>query len=177
MTIEKFNSLKPSEQRVYIAKDVLKQLKAEKYKPILKNYVRDIHFNGNHKQLQWDLKYEDVKTHFKKIKYCKVCALGSCLMSITRVKNQLSFDEITDHAQHTSSLKLLHGIFTHLQIYLIEACYEGASYYAEETLGEYHHFDVVKKYVNKFRSKKIRLEKIMKNIIRNTGDFFPEHDV
>ena len=40
MNTEKFNSLSPKQQRILVAKDVVAQVNARRYKAIRQNYVR-----------------------------------------------------------------------------------------------------------------------------------------
>jgi hypothetical protein len=115
LSIEEFNSLSPNEKAILVAKDVINQLIAKKYEPITGIYV-DLHGD-----------YNNIKDSFDKISYCRVCAIGSCLISTTRYANILSTNDVGFNLEHISkpALNLLSSVFTAKQLLLIETSFEG----------------------------------------------------
>ena len=113
----KFESLSSAEQRVLIAKDVLAQVKAEKFIPRRGNYIKNLTIKGGQPS------GGSVQKHFDEIT-CSCCALGACLLSATKFKNKLEFGDIYDMVSRNSSWDLLKGIFSAEQLNMIEYAFE-----------------------------------------------------
>lgn len=169
--IEKWNSyfktLSKAEQRVAIAKDVVKQIKVKKYVARSGSYIQPkVNFQG------------DVRSQFDKIVDCECCALGSCLLSAVKFKNTLEYDDLFSYFERDSKFtKMLNSIFSTKQQALIEASFEGGDYLQvlETTkfrLTEEEIDKCVDFYYN-FKDSKKRLIAIMENIISNKGTFKP----
>lgn len=168
-----FNKLPKAEQRVLIAKDVLKQIKVGKYKPKV----------GSYTSLPGDLNISDksVQENFNLIQNCEVCALGCCLLSITKFKNKLSFSELTDEYYNTKTRNLFSSIFSASQIALIEAAFEKRTTcipWADKVNGEdaenkVKHIYKATWFGKQYEDSTERLKAIMKNIITNKGTFRP----
>ena len=83
MNIEIFNSLPQHAQRILIASDVIENVKIGVYSPHEGSYIE---INSN----QGAAFPDDIQKDFDKINGCNVCAIGSCLLSLTKFKNTLT---------------------------------------------------------------------------------------
>lgn len=188
-----FEKASPAKKRVMIAEDVLAQLKAEKMSATGGTYVT-LWMGDNYELTDSN---EDIKQNYDKINSCSVCALGACIMSATKFANHVKFEDIKfDNALKSKRVKsLLTGIFDKKQIYLIETAFEGFNEYDyDEDKPENERIiifainalkvkrnsltDEEKKACRKIYEKYIddengRLKAIMKNIIKNKGEFKP----
>lgn len=181
-----FKKATAAEKRVLIAKDVIAQIKAKKFKPtpgmwvLLKNKQnRDLAdptavFEGTNSVRKLFLAEE--------IPSCSCCALGAVFMSCTLYNNKTTIadlDEETDsfdvrvrETEYGSFTNGLTKFFSRDQLQLIEIAFEGgggAFDVDEEDLEEVHAADWVKK----LRNAEKRLVAIMQNIIDNKGRFVP----
>lgn len=194
MTTQEFNTLPTNEKAVLVAKDVLAQVKAKRYKPKVGTYVYVA--NG--------YKFEgSIKENFNKIEECQVCALGSMLMSSTHLGNILTTSDITafldrDFLRRSEKVtELFYSIFNDKQLLLIETAFEGYTYFFElnKTLIKkqfqkdfrYHEssdryadeiltFDetlACEMFHRKYPAAEKRLNAICRNIIKNNGVFIP----
>ena len=174
-----FSKLSKSQKRVAIARDVLEQIKQEKYVANTGSYISYMTFNGG----EYINKYEDIKKNFKKINNCRVCAMGACLLSATKFANKLSFGDIGDSIDglHNDKVKeLFASIFSPLQLLMIETAFEKKH---EGTRVGVRLFDMDKfNYDGELRKcvafcdsyhPQDRMIAIMKNIIKNKGTFKP----
>lgn len=112
MTIAKFNKLSVVKQRVAIAEDIIDAIKNKKYIASSGRYLGDItindiktlgkHYNG------------DIQETLAKVTECHVCALGSCIMSITKFKNKLKWEDVGRNADEIGNkvTDLLATVFT-----------------------------------------------------------------
>jgi hypothetical protein len=121
--------------------------------------------------------YEDqAQQHIDKIsKDCYVCALGACFLSYIRLFNDVKVSDLVRgdrqedlYLYSTSSFikSRLSQYFTHDQLLLIEAAFEGwrvADYCSEQVCDFY----------DKHPDPKERLRAIMQNVIDNNGEFIP----
>lgn len=167
---EEFKSLSKPEQRVLIAKDVIKQLKLRKYIARESIYVEYIPAGGN----------LDVRSNFDKVDDCHCCALGSCLLSLTKYNNKFTFNDLDNLGKPV--WKELAKFFTVNQLTLIEYAFEGWYKTKEDGVGKCHFNPTVEdSELDKCHSfysiyendEKQRLIAIMKNIIKNKGTFKP----
>jgi|GEM_PF-2108353 hypothetical protein len=174
----RFEMASPGGKRVIIAKDVLKQLDAGRYGASVGAYVRiPIYNNGFYAD-----KADDIQSNFNKVKTCSVCAIGSCLMSITHFKNKLKFrDVIFQSSLHGEAKELMSKYFTPRQLSMIEIAFEkryssGFSNYARGAFGyipSQDEIDASLLFGSKIYSDTKRLRAIMQNIITNKGEFIP----
>ncbi len=192
LTVEEFDALPKNEKAVLVAKDVLKQIKLKKYIPNAGNYIK---YNSSIDDLE-DLglkKKDDVRNNFDKIPPCEVCALGSMLLSCTKLGNRLTFNDVDiingtkiDILDKPKIKKLFNSIFDGYQLLLIENAFEKPSVssdrYAKNILGlklSDEDFDKCDDFFYKYGSElksKIennhnRMVAICKNIIKNKGTF------
>lgn len=173
-------------QRVLIAKDIIEQINTSIYIPVKGNYIENLQFKYD-KQLSSS---DDIKSNFNNIEYCEVCALGACLMSLTKFKNQINFDDINKSKGFLVSgskiQNLLLSLFSPEQIALIESAFEGGfndneslrvaryltSEYRVNRIHEQLNLNSCNFYF-KYSSSEKRLIAIMENIINNKGTFKP----
>jgi len=171
MTPKQFKQLTKAEQRVAVAKDVLAQIKQERYVAKTSVYVELSRSNE-------DLEEKPVKENIHKIKKCKVCAIGSTILSIAKFKNTIDFDDVTNGGFSQRADSLLGTVFGKKQLALMEACFEslGSHPYARNTYNYTLPLEDRTKCINfyqDYRSQTDRLQAIMRNIIKNEGVFKP----
>ena len=196
MTTQEFNALPNNEKAVLVAKDVLEQVKAEKYIPNTGTYIHvfgdGFNFEGS------------IKDNFDQIQQCKVCALGSMLMSSTHLGNTLTTSDIDNYPEaddlrdSEKITELFSSIFTNKQLLLIETAFEGYSDFWGETKRQlekrheetpFQYYESSDRYSvetltfeetlacemfnRKYPDDDKRLIAICRNIIRNKGVFMP----
>jgi hypothetical protein len=190
LTVEEFDALPKNEKAVLVAKDVLKQIKLKKYIPNAGFYIKKNWGIDDLKDLGLKKK-DDVRNNFDKIPQCQVCALGSMLLSCTKLGNRLTFNDVDiingvriQRLNKPKIKKLFNSIFDGYQLLLIENAFEGSSFtsdrYAKDILGHKLSDSDYNK-CNKFyfmygmyctdESTHNRMVAICKNIIKNKGTF------
>ena len=123
-----FSQLSPEKKRVAIARDVLEQIRIGRYISNGGSYIDALLMKDG--KDKWDMSSLDIKSNFGKIKNCKVCAMGACLMSITKFENKLDFYDIGNDIENLNNEKtkiLFQSIFSPEQLLLIERAFEGKS--------------------------------------------------
>lgn len=197
MTTQEFNALPNNEKAVLVAKDVLAQVKANKYIAKTGSYISMIFEND----------FEgSIKDNFDQIHQCKVCALGSMLMSSTHLGNILTtkdlpnYPDADDLRRSDNVTELFSSIFTNKQLLLIETAFESYSKFWNETKRQikkrYEHTPFIyyegsdryadgkekltfeetlacEMFNRKYPDDDKRLNAICRNIIRNKGVFIP----
>lgn len=172
------------ERRIEILKDVLKQLKLNRYNATQGSYV------GLPREL-YILKSENPEASAQKvllstIKPCKVCAKGGIFLSTIRKENKvqicdLGWEENDDTHEATNRVK---NLFGKRNLDKIEAAFEKWTYvnssneYYKEERGLFADQTQVKdeklsKFVKRYPNKTKRLEAIIRNAIKNNGIFKP----
>lgn len=153
---------------VQIARDVLLQLKNKRYEASPGNYV------GLSGKSYWNLSFHEQDTlsfreFFKEKKdvTCQVCALGAAFVSLVNIKNQCSVFDVEDGNGMFSKLE---AIFGAENMSLMETAFEGGM------IGHGPYYDEVVmqaaiNYGDRYNTSVERLRAIMKNVIRNSGDF------
>lgn len=194
MTAQEFNTLPTNEKAVLVAKDVLTQIKAKRYKPRVGTYM---HIASGYKFVG------NIKENFNKIEECQVCALGSMLMSSTHLGNILTTKDIKpcldrdDLRRSEKVTELFSSIFTNKQLLLIETAFEGYSFFYDinktlikklyQKVFRYHEssdryadeiltFDetlACEMFHRKYPAAEKRLNAMCRNIVRNNGVFIP----
>lgn len=170
-----------AQQKCIIAHDIINNINAQVYTANRGSYVNMISVTENNK---WqDVRYGElanagVKENFSKIRSCTVCALGACLMSITKFNNRLTFNELPlGIGWQGKQLKLLTDIFTPNELAKIEVAFEGKWSYDESNIGrDKLSAKLSDKTVNKimkfhelYNDSEKRLVAIMESIIANKG--------
>lgn len=173
MTNEQFNKMNKTKKKILVAQDILLQIKLKTYSPQTKKYI-DFH------NILDDItvfKKSDVQLHFKKIKECDVCALGSCILSIANLGDNLTFEDILNKSDNTDE-KLL-SVFDKHELFLIEKTFEGPyapTPWSDELNKETDCFlyneeiEKILKFRGRFKNDTTLLKGICNNIIKN-GEF------
>lgn len=162
-----FQEATRAEKRVIIAKDCitrikLEQLIANKGKVFISEILPR---EGNIKNII------NESSDFQ----CNACAKGGLLMSYIGRINNLDFCDIStsdgcSKVESRKDLKKLKGIFTELQLDLIEAAFEGDLYNNQESSNKKKE-ENYKAFFRKYTSSSNRLIAICQNIIDNKGTF------
>lgn len=172
----KFKSLTKQGQRIAIARDVLFQIKVKKYGVTAGTYV---YFND-----EIDGYSEaDVQKNFDKFT-CNCCALGACILSLTKFNDKFTFSDIS--SERIDIWNELAKFFPKTQLVLIEYAFEGWSSYDSNgvavmrldvdatTQKMYNALGKCKSFYEKYADfSEDRFVAIMKNIIKNNGTFKP----
>lgn len=173
---------KKVDQRVEVAKDVLKHLRTMKV-------AHGVYFsNHRNPEIKLDIPESgDLQKYLGKVtKACNVCALGGMFMSFVRLYDDVQFGSDGDdfdcikrnnHITTSRDLitqKLNNAGFSDDQLDLIEAAFEteedDPDYYSKETDPQYW-------FGSQFKTPKQKLKAIMLNIIQNKGVFKPEKGI
>lgn len=172
--ITPFSKLSKPQQRVRIAKDVLLQLKKKKYIAAEGAYINntDLMFYSGLSSS------DDIQKNFSKIHECRCCALGSCLLSITKFKNTLNVGDVMGKYNFLQKSKKLFKMFSPKQLLLIENSFEGRP--SSDTMtrvgNKVFGANTTRKeniecmaFYYKYPNSNSRLIAIMKNIVANKG--------
>ncbi len=185
-----FKAASAAEKRVLIAKDVLAQIEAKRFKPIVGRWIEARDKNNRLLPL---ITYDDsrfgeddsVRELFlnETIGSCNCCALGAVFMSCTLYNNQTTvedfdhetgwFDEIiADGGSFTNGLT---RFFSRTQLMLIEIAFEGGvgGFKLDEVAVPPKVALAALNWERKHPNDKKRLIAIMQNIIKNAGKFVP----
>jgi hypothetical protein len=166
-----------AEKRVVIAKDVLEQLRTQKFIAKCGAYVDDQIHNLD---VFWPAEYgASLQAALPKVKNCKVCALGAVFMSKVNKFNRFNVGDSLNSEDLRANLK---GIFSYAQLFLIEAAFEGdgndaGAYYVrgcpEDVSGALTDKDrrAAFEFCRRHEDADTRLKAIMRNIVRNKGTF------
>ena len=184
MTKEKWKSLTKAEKRVFIAKDVIKQI--GKKKIIAKNT------NGYYSTTEFQEAFDklagkeilttkvELQTVFKNTKQCTVCAQGALLLSdiLQRNRCKISYEDFDKIDEREFIKSRLRSYWSQLQLELIETAFEESIMrYMIPGLNiklydEAAYFGIKTNTSGNYNADK-RLVAIMKNIIKNKGTFKP----
>lgn len=176
LSTKQFNALPKAEKIILIAKDVIKQLNTKKLIANAGSYV-NIYNQGLKKD-------DDIQKNYSKVKECRVCALGACMMSATKFGNILKVKDVgigTEELDNDNTRKLFNSIFSPKQLLLIETAFEShnlGTRYATDILDDTleltdSEIDKCNAFYDSYCYDKDRLIAIMENIIRNEGIFRP----
>lgn len=163
-----FQAMPKEEKRVAIAKDVIAQIKAERYTPKKGSYVK---FKNKCK-----LKLgESIQQNFDKVN-CNVCAIGSMFMSDIKFNNKFTLDNFIYSGEEQA--KKLSKYFSNRDLNLIEYVFESwHPNLARYGSGWVKYTEVeaqrIKKAQQLFKAKtsKKRLLNIMTHLVKNNGSF------
>lgn len=174
MNKTQFDNLSNREKLVLVARDVLKQLKKDKYRPystyfsVIKS-TTDVNYNNySSKQLQ------DYVTN--DLQQCEVCAIGSMLISYISLFDGISGDKLFAYILEDKKIItkkqrwLIEGYFeAHtMDMLLCRFSYENKFYCAKNfqgiSLNDY-------RFTSSFTNRTEKLKYIMNNIIYNNGVF------
>ena len=173
------------ERAVAVAKDVLKIMKKPTVEASQSTYITaplEITKGDEDKEVQELL--PDI------MKDCKVCALGACMLAKIGLYGDCKvrdiFENITNVYEYYSPTSKLNGlgenihdelrsIFSYKQMDMIESAFEQSEMYSYGGLDDapkYIHDSIA--FGDKYEDDTDRLRAIMRNIIRNAGQFIPK---
>jgi hypothetical protein len=120
--------------RVAVARDVIKQLKLEKYRAVTGIYCQFGLASRRDPELLYDNPPElkpgvQLQKQFRRIKQCKVCGIGAVFISMVRLRNRFVMSESErdlGEISEASIRDLLLKHFSYIQIGLIETVFEGS---------------------------------------------------
>jgi len=161
-----------AEQRIEIAKDVLKHLKANKI-----TAECAVYFKPDNKGM---FEGQQLKDILPKIKNCKVCALGGIFYSYVARHNNYQLNGglgyrglqnlDNEHRQMRSAMEM----FQEKQLHLIEYAFEGRRIERFYDYSEDTQWNAITYRAKKgIKSDNAALKHIMNNIIKNKGTFKP----
>lgn len=167
-----FNGLTKAEKRVAIAKDVLAQIKAGRYQPA---HCYSLISNGDSNE-SFQKQFNDVE--------CRCCADGALLLSMVKYKNVFTIGDLNGLRGSSTIWRSLAKVFTPRQLFFIECAYEqrrSSEFYAAIVATDSLNFrptekdwDIVNQVSRYYLgSSTDRLINIMKNIVKNNGEFKP----
>lgn len=151
----KFELATKAEKRVIIAKDVILQIKAKKFKATSNVYIRPSKKFSEFGKFTDSLK-DVLPAFFESGATCSCCAKGALFISTVSKRNECTIDE-TKNLGSYEIVQNLSDIFTESQLDKIEQYFEG-------WVGEY---DI------DYPDTDNRLIVICNNIIKNNGTFKP----
>jgi len=163
-----------AERRVEILKDVLLQLKTERFLAQKGSYVN---LSYTLETLRDDDGNKDAKTCLLQDKgNCKVCAKGAIFLSLVRKENKVKMFELEDDDVRE---KRTNALFGEANMNLMEAAFErwpyeiGGSYMENNWINsdECKYHEEIEDFYDKYTISHHRLEAIVKNAIKNGGIF------
>lgn len=165
MTKEAFNKLSLKEKRIAVAKDVIRQIKKGKYEPLKGIYARFYDSEGwvcytNQTNFQKSL---------KEANKCEVCAIGAAVTSLCRLNSNLVCEPESEF-QPSDLREFLGKVFSKRTICLMENAFE-KEYAFEISSASVNARFLARDFGDSFASDEDRLIGIMKNIIKNEGEF------
>ena len=176
----RFNAASPAEQRVIVAKDVIAQIKKGSIEPMRGNWVRMFLPKMAPESQICDI------VGGKNDVVCSACALGSMMISMVRYRDNFS---VRDYELGNFNYDSIHygrpdktgitELFTPQQQRMIECAFEaGDGFYNYSRRAKCS--DTERKEMHKaidfgyqYTDTKARLIAIMKNIVKNKGEFVP----
>lgn len=170
---KKFWAMTKPQQRVAVAKDVIKQLNNGFLDAREGVYFRP-EFNEIIEIPQLDKAITQIK---KQGGHCTVCGIGGCFVSLVRLGDKVETEEIfgvfiepRDSGDDYKMKQLLRKVFTPDQLSMIECAFERYTGH-----GDAPYQDRIKaaQFGRQYSDSKNRLIAIMKNIIKNKGEFKP----
>lgn len=160
-----FKQLTPAQQRVAIAKDVIKQIKAEVYVARKGIYIG----------------FKDLSKHFgktgisqekaRKLEPCFVCGIGAVAMSAVKLFNEISLYDETQTGRYYTAFNAVTKWFDSEQAELIEIYFEVWTHKMYADLSQRYNLAA---FAEKYPTATKRLVAIMRNIIKNKGVFIPD---
>ena len=162
-----FSKMTKMQKRVALAEDVIASVRSKKYMADAGTYLSmDNKNDGSCDATMNNYKNADVQ--------CNVCAIGSLFMSRVKKSKIGNLGRGIIHEDSDSMVKSLKGIFTNKELRLLEYAFEGddiEGLFCDDT----DEHDVIAfdcfSFHDKYSTDRGRLIGIMKNIIKNKGNF------
>ena len=175
--------MKKNEMAVAIARDVLKHLRSLKVRDRNGYVGLNDKYECTPKSLSNLSGKEQLQNHLPVVvKYCDVCALGACFLSYVRLYDKIQVSSLVqsyDFGLKSDKLvSILNVCFSLEQRNLIESAFE-LNRMDEGIYGTKHIYaaedavDYAIEFGKQYEDPKERLRAIMKNIIKNNGQFCP----
>lgn len=194
-TIEQYKKMTAAQKRVTIAKDVVAALNSKIYIANHSQYIKQMQLDGEVMELGWmgAHRLDDIQQALPKIKECEVCAMGACIMSITKYENRLTFDDIgkTTDSMSSTTAEVVQEVFSANQLAMIEIMFEGyysgvehpitnkicnGDNYGRDKLGAEvsgEDAQMCMRFHSKYDNDDKRMRAIMQHIVDNAGDIVP----
>lgn len=172
-----FSRMTAAERRVAIARDVIDQIDAEKYRLGSCGYIEDLKSNEDIDTLINDadtLKEVQVCDVINSMDSCQVCARGAMTLSAIRKFNKVTLDKFNPIEMSLSSDELEpieDRFFSRKQTALIEHAYEGFEEAESDAITDLEASAAARYGYSLGDDRDCRLKAIMRNIIRNNGQF------
>lgn len=169
VTKKDYDKLTPKQKRLLVAKDVLKQLEARKYKPAGGEGGGGFYLGADESGSSFadddgaGVYEQDGQTFFKK-NSCYVCAVGAAVVSQARVFDKCTVGDVVFHQE-----SMLADLFADSGGTYGNMRNDMESAYEDGPEGP----DVK---IAKLKSRRNRLKAIYENVVRNKGDFIPVDD-
>lgn len=194
ITAEKFKSMSKNERRVHVAKDVLSMLKKSKIGTTHSAIIKLTPKIVAKLKMETGDQLQDHLPGLLKTKACKVCAVGSCLLSIVgitdkyKVSRRLADSPINCYTVSANDYDTVSKVFGKRITYLIERIYENGKGAMHLHYGDFHESPMIcdiliaaaENYGRSINRDKRKIAAIMENIIANKGNliipkkFFPK---
>lgn len=167
-----FSKMTKAEKRMAIAEDALKWLSLGKIGAISGNYFDSPEVNTELEKLTGRKTLDLQEILEKEGTTCEVCAKGALFAADVLRRDNFRMGINNIYIGSLTIEQKLADIFDPLQLHLIEAAYEGVVVYGENEMPEI----LIKKsraFYGKYSTSEARMIAIMKNIIKNKGEFKP----
>lgn len=180
---EAFEKMSKSEKRIAIAKDVIASIKSGKYNAQKEVYC-SIDVNPEYNFEKKGKSELQTLMHSGAISSCTVCAIGGIFASKVFLGNKFKVsvnekfwsDELeieNTYIEDTEMMGSFRGIYTIVELREIEYAFEGWDIRDSfKNRSEEFHYNMINFY-DKYPDVELRLIAIMKNIIKNEGNFKP----
>lgn len=177
----RFGKMTPTQQRVTIAKDVLKLLEEEKIVARSGTYMslgrriddKDIWAGSEY----WTgSEVEGVQVHqlIESAPTCKVCGIGACFVAAVRRADQCKSTDMSSPSDDRFMREYLGKWFEEDQIELIETAFESdTSFYSGDRDADLDPAHDAATFGSKYKDDNDRLEAIFANVAKNNGRFVP----
>ena len=180
-----FEGKTDAEKRVLVAKDVLAQIKQNKFHPSTGSYLGFSNLNSDTTNLREAFLTGNILESGTNAAECSCCALGAMMMSCTLFNNNIDLEK--DKLQIFKMGEAIRGgsvfgnglttIFSEKQLAMIEIAFErggGSFAYFNAPEVTYSMHLKCRDFGCRFDNPKSRLRAIMNNIVKNKGEFIPE---
>lgn len=175
---KKFWALPAAKKRVAVAKDVIRQINNGFYNPKTGTYFRPDDFKGDieaENAVKLDVALTEIGNRGG---HCTVCGIGGCFVSLARlgdkIKTEAAFGELVEAGDEPSDYfmkRKLRKIFSSTQLSMIECAFEMYDGHGD---AHYQKRELAADWGNELNlDSRNRLIAIMKNIIKNKGEFIP----
>ena len=174
LTKEQFEKLKPRKQRVYLAQDVLEQLRIRKFVATTGVFIEELDYDDYTRGAKLKKAIplsSSAKKVLEKFESCHVCAKGALVCSYVLNFNEKIVGDIQNSNIYDN--RELKNIFGEFLWNFIEALFEGNTVYVFANSADPDEYPIVlgdneeRMYNDSGRA--YSMESVMKNIIRNNG--------